>query len=597
MSESIFTRKPYSGTKRKLVLAFDVGTTFSGISYALVHFLWCCAHPGKVPEIRGVTQFPAQENVGGDCKIPTLLYYDAKGDVRAAGAEARDEAIEEMAQEEGWTKAKWFKLHLGAKTAANAHEKLPSGLFSDFLRYLRDCARSFIEERHANGVALWSSLVDEADYVLTHPNGWEGGQQQMMRQAAIKAGLVTNDPKGRSRVSFLTEGEASLHFCIQSEMTTDAIKDGKGILVVDAGGGTIDISAYRYVKDTGYEEAAVPQCHVQGSVIVTSRAEAFLEDYLKDSKFSGEAKYIAESFDKTTKPVFRNVEDWQFIKFGSPNDREDDLNIKRGQLKLPGTTVAEFFQPSVDCIINSVEEQMKTAPDIKSIFLVGGFAANSYLFKKIRDKFSPAGVDVSRPDPNRVNKAVAEGAASFHLHHFVSSRMARFDYGAFLNEHFDATVPAHQLRRRTAFVNCIGQAMLPDWFSNILTKGTKVAETQEFRQPFCVTSLSKDNLKKVQTRIVHYRGLVKGIEWRDEDPDTSTLSETLELEEEAVGHSTVECYRLDCDIVLTLGTTEFKAHIAWKENGIEKTGPAEIIYDVDPDDCEEYDDDDGSDMD
>lgn len=45
-----------------------------------------------------------------------------------------------------------------------------------------------------------------------------------------------------------------------------------------------------------------------------------------------------------------------------------------------------------------------------------------------------------------------------------------------------------------------------------------MAETQEFRQPFCVSSLSKDNLKKVQTRIVHYRGLVKGIEWRDEDP-------------------------------------------------------------------------------
>lgn len=27
------TRDPYAGTERKLVLAFDVGTTFSGISY------------------------------------------------------------------------------------------------------------------------------------------------------------------------------------------------------------------------------------------------------------------------------------------------------------------------------------------------------------------------------------------------------------------------------------------------------------------------------------------------------------------------------------------------------------------------------------
>lgn len=29
-------RVPYRGTGRKLLLAFDVGTTYSGISYALV---------------------------------------------------------------------------------------------------------------------------------------------------------------------------------------------------------------------------------------------------------------------------------------------------------------------------------------------------------------------------------------------------------------------------------------------------------------------------------------------------------------------------------------------------------------------------------
>lgn len=61
-----------------------------------------------VPIFVDPCRFPAQENVGGDCKIPTLLYYDAKGTVRAAGAEAKDEAIEEMADEEGWIKAEWL---------------------------------------------------------------------------------------------------------------------------------------------------------------------------------------------------------------------------------------------------------------------------------------------------------------------------------------------------------------------------------------------------------------------------------------------------------------------------------------------------------
>jgi len=35
------------------------------------------------------------------------LYYDQKGNVRAAGAEAVSEGIEEKAEDENWTKAEW----------------------------------------------------------------------------------------------------------------------------------------------------------------------------------------------------------------------------------------------------------------------------------------------------------------------------------------------------------------------------------------------------------------------------------------------------------------------------------------------------------
>ena len=37
-----------------------------------------------------------------------------------------------------------------------------------------------------------------------------------MRQAAIKAGLVPNTSSGHERISFVTEGEASLHFTIEN---------------------------------------------------------------------------------------------------------------------------------------------------------------------------------------------------------------------------------------------------------------------------------------------------------------------------------------------------------------------------------------------
>jgi hypothetical protein len=91
------------------------------------------------------------------------------------------------------------------------------------MRYLYDCAKTYIRETHASGADLWTSIEHRIEYVLTHPNGWEGGQQAKMRTAAILAGLIPDTDEGRGRVQFVTEGEASLHFCIQSGLTTQAL--------------------------------------------------------------------------------------------------------------------------------------------------------------------------------------------------------------------------------------------------------------------------------------------------------------------------------------------------------------------------------------
>ena len=52
-------------------------------------------------------RFPAQENAGGDSKIPSILLYDADGELRAVGAEALQDDLQQLAEEEGWTKAEW----------------------------------------------------------------------------------------------------------------------------------------------------------------------------------------------------------------------------------------------------------------------------------------------------------------------------------------------------------------------------------------------------------------------------------------------------------------------------------------------------------
>ena len=53
-----------------------------------------------------VNRYPAQGSTT-DAKIPTILYYDESGTVRAAGAEAISEGIEQLARENHWRKAEW----------------------------------------------------------------------------------------------------------------------------------------------------------------------------------------------------------------------------------------------------------------------------------------------------------------------------------------------------------------------------------------------------------------------------------------------------------------------------------------------------------
>jgi hypothetical protein len=57
-----------------------------------------------------VDRYPAQEKVGGDAKIPSIIYYDQQGNVRAVGAEALLESNIERAFDENWIKAEWLAI-------------------------------------------------------------------------------------------------------------------------------------------------------------------------------------------------------------------------------------------------------------------------------------------------------------------------------------------------------------------------------------------------------------------------------------------------------------------------------------------------------
>lgn len=124
-----------------------------------------------------------------------------------------------------------FKLHLRSRygngvTLNDNVAPLPPNktivdVLADFLGYMLKCAMSFIQECHPGGTLIWESLKDNTYFVLSHPNGWGGKEQNQMRQATIQATLIPDTGPGHDRLSFVTEGEANLHYAIENGILKD----------------------------------------------------------------------------------------------------------------------------------------------------------------------------------------------------------------------------------------------------------------------------------------------------------------------------------------------------------------------------------------
>ncbi|KAJ7773387.1 hypothetical protein B0H16DRAFT_1766560 [Mycena metata] len=586
MKSNSNTRKPYSGPVRSLVLAIDVGTTFSGVRTSLtdgdIVFIgsfqrfptrfWSLERcPKSMASLgneylhvlekkteRECARFPGQEHVAGNCKIPSILWYDARGKMVAAGAEAETSTILSQAEDEGWIKADLFKLRLRPRTM----------------------------QLNMNGMRLGrlppnKSAVDhDIKLVISHPNGWEGAQQSKLRRAAIHGGLIPDTNAGKARIFFVTEGEASLHACVLNGLAADVLSDPSkpGFLIADAGGGTWDISAYSITAQNPLliEEIAPPDCVFAGSVFVSRRARRFLEEKLKSSKYgSPEAvEHITKRFDETTKRLFRDDRTLQFISFGSPLDKDPNVGIRGGQLKLTGAEVRELFEPSIEAAFLAIKAQIDaSAGVIKSVWLVGGFAANHWLFTQLQERLAPYNVTVNRPD-SQTSKAVCDGAVGFYVDHHVSVRMSKAFYGVEFLRTFDPEDPEHVARESTLTELPSGPRLLPDAFDCILRQGIKVKESTIFSRKYSTELTSLSVLSVFEVLIWCYRGKGEIPTWiyRDRE-EFSTLCVVRADLSPLKGSATPQTgkngntfWKIIFSVEIHFGLTEFRARIKWLDN-------------------------------
>ncbi|KZV77227.1 hypothetical protein PENSPDRAFT_621609 [Peniophora sp. CONT] len=589
----------YEGLKPKLIVAFEVGTTFSSVAYALLE-------PGKAPAIKTVNRWPGQE--AGDSKVPTVLYYNTNGRVLAIGADMPPEPegyggsyddsdldCDEWDSNEPSHKVERFNLLLHPKsTTIDAwipHTVLPPAkticdVYADFYQYLFQCTCKHIKETHPSGTLLWEIVSEDIELTLILPNGWGEPQRSLMRTAAICAGLVRNTPTGHEHIKFVSEGEALIHFGVSSgALAGKAVEVPSKIMLIDAGDGVVNISTYSIEGAAPLELNPIssPSCILEGSCVIVQRMRNLLKGRLARSKF-GEESYIeaiTHEFQKTVMKRFKGTGDC-LVRFSAMASSTDaNVGISHGRCKLTNEEISNCFDPSVREIIAAIEDQRRLAGCSVPVYVLSGsFASNEYLYHKLKLYVeSVCNQTLYRPDAN-TNKAAAEGAVAFHIDHHVMTRTAKFTYGFRCPHVYDHNRPDHVQRANKVTISRCGLEMLRDGFQPLLFKqGTRVREEVSFEYPF--HAASRFGANQIEVEIICYNGDRAPV-WMDEDPKRFATVEKIVIDASRIPrvpqHGTsCDYYHQHYTVMLSFDLTEIKVYLTWMEKGVKHESQAYII--------------------
>ncbi|KAG8938456.1 hypothetical protein FRC03_007230 [Tulasnella sp. 419] len=296
-------------------------------------------------------------------------------------------------------------------------------IMADFLRYMVDLVYKHFRETMDVDEKTWEGVKNRITYILNYSNGWNTFQHFLMRNAAILAEIVPSSDEAKRRIKFVSEGEASLHWCIKNRVGLRKLSVGNQFIVVDAGGGTIDISSFKCVgtDHLEFEESSIPECHLQGSAFVTQAFREYVQAKLEGSSFGTPETIdrIVGNFEQQAMRTFKDRNEDMIVQFGRYQDNDPGFGINAGQLLVPGKEMAQCFELACNAIVASVKA--KVVPDCKAILvLVGGFSRNEYLFKEVRSRLHELDIQMFRPIEAKV-KPSAHGALCFYLDPAVRS--------------------------------------------------------------------------------------------------------------------------------------------------------------------------------
>ncbi|KAJ1303450.1 hypothetical protein OPQ81_011639 [Rhizoctonia solani] len=586
-------RGPWEGDT-KIVVGIDIGTTQSGVAFAFLQ-------NGAKQEIHRIISWPGQEAHNQQGKIPTLVWYDTNKRAVSFGAEAQSYTTEEQAEDNGWALAKYFKLHLHPSDMQARHElkldPLPHGvtlrqIYSDFLGYLLKHTRAFFEDRILDGKQIWERYSPTMEVVIAHPNGWGIREQAFLRSAAVSAGFATAD-LAPAKVRFVTEAEASVHFCIHHTNLGTVLQPGTNFVVCDAGGSTVDTTLYS-VKSARpilkLEEKRASACVQAGAIFVDFEAEKFFRRTFTNAGLNPDdveeyTKAGVKDFEGHAKRAFKDEMAEQSVAVAHSRFNNTAIRARRGRMAISGSTLKEFFDVCVKEIVGSVDRQL-TNLNVPYILLVGGFGDSPYIRSEFKKRYEPQGSQVTLTNDS-TSKAVADGAVIWSTLSSVYSRAPRYSFGTDASILYNPFLHSRQGRVPYTCVN--GEKMVTGMWSQIVQKGVALDSQVVCRESYRhLYSSATPDLELYTFDILAYSGEDKP-EWALDSEEemlpgfqkSCTIRANLKnlqgALQSSVGSHGSRYWTLNYDICIRFGGTELEGYMEWEERGIKRMGPVTII--------------------
>ena len=418
------------GEKHRVVAAIDFGTHGTG-------FAWATVSPENTEiATRRISFFESWEDQQISYpKNRSALLLDEHGQFMSWGYQAVTR-MDAMPKGAGWQLQTGFKMSLQRNLGGSASIGGSSGLVlsdgvdaADAFRLTVLCLEQVFAKAR-DQITRGTYLESEIRWCITVPAIWDQYTRDMMFKAAVEAGLP-NDPE---RLILAREPAVAALYCLAKGETVLGTP-GTRFMVVDAGGGTVDVTSYQVSGDGRLNELTPATGAKTGSDYLN---KAFMNEVLVE-RFGASA--VTKILSEQRGALAGTMNAWERAKRSFALESKDDLVIplsapfyaallreqaagRWGGSAEPDTEivvsrdlVASLFDQQVDAAIQCVEQQLhemqvasgKTGGEI--LLLVGGFAESPYLRGRLGAKL--AGKNVRLLIPEQPAVAVLAGAVHF----------------------------------------------------------------------------------------------------------------------------------------------------------------------------------------